>query len=240
MSKGYIKLWRKALDNDWLKNHELWVFWTYCLLRARHKAGAVKVGFQEITLQPGQFIFGRLQAARDLAMSEWKIRHCLTFLKSSGNLTSKTTNKFSIITIINWETYQGMENGKPPAKPPATHQPPTTNKNVKKGKKKNLDQKLIEYRLSQTLLDFILKRRAGFLKPDLMKWATQIDLMIRKDQRDANEIEKVIGWCQQDPFWQNNILSTGKLRKQFDKLALQMESQGQKDSGAVPPPIEYY
>ena len=43
-------------------------------------------------------------------------------------------------------------------------------------------------------------------------------------------IEKVIKWCQGDPFWQNNILSTAKLRKQYDQLALKMEEEGNEGS----------
>jgi len=236
MRQGYIKLWRKALDNDWLKDHGLWAFWSYCLLRANHKACTVKVGFQEIRLEAGQFIFGRIQASRDLNMTEWKIRQCLTFLKRSGNLTSKTTNKFSIITITNWDTYQGKDNGKPPAKPPATRQQPATEKNVKECPKKSPDQKGIEYELAQKLLKLILKRRSGFKKPNLEKWSKQVELMIRIDKRDPKEIGRVIEWCQSDSFWQNNILSTAKLRKQFDKLALQMQqgSRGQ-NNGSSPP-----
>ena len=46
--------------------------------------------------------------------------------------------------------------------------------------------------------------------------------MLRHDKRKPEIIEKVILWCQGDDFWQNNILSTGKLRKQFDRLEMQM------------------
>lgn len=109
MNQGYVKLWRKSIHNGWLQNHRLWVFWSYCLLRANHKETKVKIGFQEITLKPGQFIFGRRVTAEELNMSERQIRTALAFLKKAGNVTSKTTNKFSIITIVNWHTYQSGE-----------------------------------------------------------------------------------------------------------------------------------
>ena len=108
MNRGYVKLWRKSLDNGWLQNHRLWVFWSYCLLRANHKETKVKIGFQGITLKPGQFLFGRRVAAEELNMSERQIRTALAFLINAGNLTIKTTNKFSIITIVNWHLYQDM------------------------------------------------------------------------------------------------------------------------------------
>jgi len=142
MKRGYVKLWRKSLDNGWLQNHELWVFWCYCLLKASHKEFVVKISFQEILLLPGQFIFGRKQAAKDLKMSEWQIRACLDFLKKHGNLTIKTTNKFSIITIINWPIYQGDNSNEPPANSPTNHQQTATYKNVKNGKNNIADSRI--------------------------------------------------------------------------------------------------
>src|SRR3990167_8712218 len=75
-----------------------------------------------------------------------------------------------------------------------------------------------ELRLSELLLSLVLKRNANHKKPNLQVWAKDIDIMIRLDNRDPIEIEKVILWCQEDTFWQNNILSTKKLRVQFDQL----------------------
>ena len=109
MTSGWIQLHRQAMHNGWLQNHRLWAFWCYCLMKASHREHKMKVGFQEIVLKPGQFIFGRRQAAEDLNMTEWQIRACLDFLKKAGNLTIKTTNRFSIITIVNWGIYQSYE-----------------------------------------------------------------------------------------------------------------------------------
>jgi len=79
-----------------------------------------------------------------------------------------------------------------------------------------------EFVLSELLQNLILGRKPDFKKPNLQKWAIHIDRMIRLDNRKPETIEKVIRWCQTDDFWQNNILSTAKLRKQFDKLELRM------------------
>ena len=92
-------------------------------------------------------------------------------------------------------------------KPPETHTDTDTYKRV----------------LSQLLLDLISERRPNLKKPDIIKWAEHIDLMIRVDKRDPEEIKTVIEWCQADEFWQNNILSTAKLRKQYDQLALKAD-----------------
>lgn len=84
-----------------------------------------------------------------------------------------------------------------------------------------------EYQLSKLLLDLILKRNDKYKRPDLQKWAVNIDRMARLDNRDPDDIENVIKWCQADvAFWQNNILSTLKLREHFDQLYMKMEKTG--------------
>ena len=82
-----------------------------------------------------------------------------------------------------------------------------------------------EFRLSELLLSLILSRKSDFKKPNLQQWAKGIDKMIRIDKRKPENIEAVIRWCQSDNFWQNNILSTDKLRLQFDKLELKKNGQ---------------
>lgn len=109
MNRGYIRLWRKSLDAGWIRNHKLWAFWTYCLMKASYKEFDAIVGLQVVHLMPGQFIFGLHVASKETGLTIREIRTILDFLRKAENLTIKTTNKFSIITIINWPTYQGEE-----------------------------------------------------------------------------------------------------------------------------------
>ncbi len=109
MNRGYVNLWRKSLDSGWIRNHKLWAFWSWCLLKATHKQYDAIVGLQRVHLKSGQFIFGRRQASIETGLSEQEVRTIIDFLKKAGNLTIKTTNKFSIISIINWNTYQSRE-----------------------------------------------------------------------------------------------------------------------------------
>jgi len=50
-------------------------------------------------------------------------------------------------------------------------------------------------------------------------------LMLRIDKREVEEIKQVIRWCQQDEFWRTNILSTSKLREQYDALVVKMDDK---------------
>ncbi len=110
MNQGYVKLWRRSLDAGWVRNHKLWAFWTYCLMKASHKEYDAIVGLQVVHLMPGQFIFGLRVASEETGLTIREIRTILEFLEKAGNVTRKTTNKFSIITIVNWNTYQNEEN----------------------------------------------------------------------------------------------------------------------------------
>ena len=128
--EGWIKLHRQLITNGWLRNHSVCIFWIYCLLKATHEPVKTIVGFQEVHLEPGQFIFGRHKASKETRLSEQKIRTCLAFLKKAQNLTIKSTNKFSIISIINWETYQNSKI----ANNQQVNQHVTTYKNKRKNK----------------------------------------------------------------------------------------------------------
>ena len=109
MNRGYVKLWRKSLDAGWIKNHKTWVFWTYCLMKASHKSYKAIVGNQEVFLEPGQFVTGLRVIAKETGLTIRETRTVLAFLKNAGNVTIKTTNKYSIITIVNWHIYQPVE-----------------------------------------------------------------------------------------------------------------------------------
>lgn len=96
-----------------------------------------------------------------------------------------------------------------------------------------------EIKLSTLLFNLILERNPNHKKPDIDSWACEVEKMIRVDRRPPEEIESVIRWCQSDAGngnwkgWQNNILSTKKLREKYDMLNIKRKSE----KGV--PPSEY-
>jgi len=229
-NEGWVPLFRKLLDSQVFQNEGLLKVWIWCLLKATHKEQWVSIrtgkGTTEVHLLPGQFIFGRKTAAKELKMSPSTAWKRITKLKNMQNLNIQSNTHYSIISVANWALYRELQK-KGTGRVTGKEQPRNTYKNVKKEKSYSVTS--IEVQLSELLLNLILERRNGFKKPDLQKWAKHIDLMIREDKRDPEEIEKVIKWCQADKFWQNNILSPRKLRKQFDQLALKMQGDKSKE-----------
>lgn len=131
---GWIKLHRQLLDSLVFDNPDLLKVWIWCLLKATHKGYSTLVGFQEVKLKEGQFIFGRTKAAEELSMSESKVYRLMKKLEEMGALNMKSNNKYTIVTIEKWRFYQGDSSGSEQQmnnKRTTNEQQMNTNKNVK-------------------------------------------------------------------------------------------------------------
>ena len=186
MNRGYIRLWRKTLDSGLLQQHNVWVLLSYCLLKATYKTRKVIHGGREIILEPGQFIFGRRVASEETGLTEREIRTALGSLITLGILTSKTTNKFSIITIVNWSTYQAPEdeNDQQNDQQPTSNRPQTR---IKEGKKKKTPEEF------QGLFSSLLSR---YSEKGLIDQVFQAIASTRKTKRIADTVKLSIlqGW----------------------------------------------
>ena len=104
--EGWIKLHRKSIESSIFGNANLWMVWTYCLMRANHKKTKILFAGEELELEAGQFITGRYQGAKDCKMKPSTFRDQLSKLKKMENLAIKSDNKKSLITIVKWGEYQ--------------------------------------------------------------------------------------------------------------------------------------
>ncbi|MBI3980694.1 hypothetical protein HY345_01730 [Candidatus Microgenomates bacterium] len=149
MDEGWIKLYRKFINGPIFQSRDYYLIQLslYCLLTANWKDKDVVLGNEVIKLKRGQFISGRKQLVRDLTNCkkensknfkkyESLYRRKLLTLEKLSFLTIKSTNKYSIVTIYNYERYQQndqqMTNNRP-----TDDQQMTTTKNIKKIKKIN-------------------------------------------------------------------------------------------------------
>lgn len=99
-----------------------------------------------------------------------------------------------------------------------------------------------EVMLADLLLQNIREINPNFKQPDIMSWATEIDLMIRVDKRPTDEIRRVIDFLKTDEFWRAVILSTRNLKKKYDQLYMKMEKKNgsQSRQGAPSPKGQHY
>ena len=107
---------------------------------------------------------------------------------------------------------------------------------VKRSEEKRREEKVINYsqkslELSKLLYKLIKDNNPDwYLKPNIEKWALEMDKINRIDKRSWEQIEYAIRWTQKSDFWCKNILSPEKLRKQFNNLVVQMK---QKEKGEI-------
>lgn len=60
-------------------------------------------------------------------------------------------------------------------------------------------------------------------EPSFEAWAHEIRLIREVDKRSYQDIATVFTWANKDGFWCSNILSPKALRRQFDRLVIQMK-----------------
>lgn len=242
---GAFVISRSIFESDiWYKPPEYLKIWLYLIGKANHKGRKYRGYYCE----RGQYFCNYEELRGQL---DYKIGYCnkkygdfapknlMKYLRSSLMVTTLKKPRGLLITITNYDSYQNLSNYEKPSedtneettkKPRKNQSVPSINKNDKELKNlKNIyTQNSAEFRLSELLLNFILERNPDHKKPDLQKWAVHVDRMLRLDSRKADDIEAVIKWSQADGFWQNNIISTQKLRDKFDQLYMKMEVKDAK------------
>lgn len=136
---GFIKLHRVFKNWEWYTDSNMVQFFIHCLLKANH----AEKEWRGVKLKPGQFISGRSILSAETGLSERSIRTCIDRLKKTKELTSQTTNKYTVFTLNSWEKYQFSESSDQQA-----DQQTTTNKKDKKIRSKERphnDEECLEF-----------------------------------------------------------------------------------------------
>lgn len=108
---GWFKFHRQIFDNPiCTKDAEHFFVWCYLLAEAEFEDGE-RVLFQneEITLKKGQLLRTINQIANDLHIKEMKVYRILKLLENEKQIVKQTSNKNTLITVLNWEKYQSCE-----------------------------------------------------------------------------------------------------------------------------------
>lgn len=106
----FIKLNRKILEWEWFSDTCTRDVFIYCLLKANWKSGS----WHGIEYDRGEFITSLPSISNDLGFSIKNVRTALNHLKRTGEVADRTSNKFRIISIKNYDKYQsnGRQNGR--------------------------------------------------------------------------------------------------------------------------------
>ena len=76
-------------------------------MKASHQPFEAMVGSQIVPLKRGQFVYGLKEASGELNLPKSTVEYYLNLLKDMGKVGIKHTNKYSVLTVENWDFYQG-------------------------------------------------------------------------------------------------------------------------------------
>ena len=105
-SAGYIKLHRKITGWEWYGDPDTFRVFVHLLLMAEYEDRK----WHGITIKRGQVLTTRKKLAEETGLTERKVRTALLHLKSTSEVTSTSTNKWTLITIEKYSDYQVIHN----------------------------------------------------------------------------------------------------------------------------------
>lgn len=182
--------------------------------------------------------------------NENHVKKAMKFLRENLMVTTKKEPGGVLITIVNYDVYQNPKsyertdertNERTIAEPLRNQPLPDNNKNdnnVKNEKeyKKELLNEISKEKFPELNNDFIeiaqsyqklfLKNceDAGVKNSTINKakgtWIDDVRLMVESDKRTIDEFRVIFKFLKDDDFWKVNILSTSKLRIQFEQLLM--------------------
>ncbi|HHB2922235.1 TPA: DnaD domain protein [Staphylococcus aureus] len=176
---GWISIDR-SIQNHWLfkekRTFSKFEAWIYLLMEANHSKAKVPIGNQIVTVERGQRLTSILTLFDLFNWSRFKVKTFLDLLESDGMLEVKTTSKYTLITIVNYDFYQSEQGRnqhqndiKPTSKQHQSninptskqHQTNTNNNDNKDNNEKNVNNE----KKKAAAFDFFQDNGFGFITP---------------------------------------------------------------------------
>lgn len=140
---GWVKIHRKMLDWEWYEDTNTVRLFLHIILKANFE----EKKWRGSVIHRGQLVTSVSGLSFETNLTIKQVRTCLDRLISCGAVGKQTTNKYTLLTICNYESYQQNElaNGKQEGKQEGN---PTANKGQTKGKQRATTK---EYKESKEL-----------------------------------------------------------------------------------------
>lgn len=140
MTKGFIKLHYGLLDWEWYNDLPTKTLFLHFLLKANYKEN----NWKGIKINRGELVSGRKVLALETGLSEQQVKTALNKLKSTGEITTRTTNRYTVIKLESYclyqdkkpETNQQITSSQPTNNQQITNRQPTNNHTIRKKEKK--------------------------------------------------------------------------------------------------------
>lgn len=156
-SKGYIELHREIIDWEWFNDVYVLKLFIFLILEANHKEGK----YMGIQIPRGSLLTSVAKISQKSGLSVTSVKNSLKKLLSTGEIAETIKpNKYRIITINNYDKFQGVgsqkTNSKTNSKADRKTNSKTTNNKVKKSvslTEKHSEEKAKKPRASSALVE---------------------------------------------------------------------------------------
>lgn len=124
---GWIKLYRDFLAWEWFAKPEMVHLYIYLLMSANHTPQK----WQGREIKRGEVVTSVGKIAVATGLSVQTIRTCIARLKSTGEITSESTSRYTIIKVCKYDTYNDKyETPNKPSNKRTTNKQQTANKRL--------------------------------------------------------------------------------------------------------------
>lgn len=175
MCNGWIKLHRKILDWEWFTSPSTLQLFIYLLLRANKEDKK----WRGILIKRGQLVTSAATISEETKLSTQQVRTSLNRLKSTNEITSKTTNRFTLVTVCKYESYQLYEEVEQQTKQQALQQ--TKNKQITNKKQQLKNNKNIRNNKKESILTNVRIDEKATDAP-VVATTTTDDMELRKEK----------------------------------------------------------
>lgn len=249
---GWISIDR-SIQNHWLfkekRTFSKFEAWIYLLMEANHSKAKVPIGNQIVTVERGQRLTSILTLSDLFDWSRFKVKTFLDLLESDGMLEVKTTSKYTLITIVNYDFYQSEQGRnqhqndiKPTSKQHQSninptskqHQTNTNNNDNKDNNEKNVNNE----KKKTTAFDFFQDNGFGFitsynlddLNYYLDSFENDSDQIVTASLKIAKDRNKVTWGYAKSILntWLNANLKSIEQVRAFEKQQLESKKQNYK------------
>ena len=192
---GFIKLDRKTLEWEWFTDITTCHLWIYILLNANHE----KKMWHGIEVDEGSFITSEQKMSNETGLSRQQIRSSLAKLISTNEITKKSTNKYTTISVIKWAIYQySKEKSNQQPNQQATHQITTTKKykEYKEIKNKYIERKSNEFIAALTGYEEMRKKiKKPLTDRAEVQMLNKLDGLSQDEQEQIQILDQATQYC---------------------------------------------
>lgn len=111
---GWVKIHRKITDWEYYGDPNTFRIFFHCLVSANYEDKQ----WQGINVNRGSFVTTTSDLSKTLSMTPMQVRTSLKKNVQANTISIESTNKYTIIHVLNFESYQTSENGEQQTKTP--------------------------------------------------------------------------------------------------------------------------